>query len=39
MSNVLSYIMIRTSYCRWDYNDIRCVLDQQAELDDIIGSS
>ena len=33
MSNIyLSYIMARTSYIRWDYDDVRFVLDQHNEL-------
>jgi hypothetical protein len=29
----ISYIMARTSYIRWDENDVRFVLDQHAMLD------
>ena len=33
MSNFAAYIMAKTSYIRWDDDDILFVLDQYAQLD------
>jgi len=35
----IGYIMARTSYIQWNYDDVCFVLDQQAELDLYSASS